>query len=155
MKNSYKVLRSDSQKLISAINNPQENTCKEEMDFLYKIILHNSDSVDFDITDVMTILGEAKNTLLINIYKSETKNVEKLLHTIIMSEIIDYNLQSKFKGVLVCFKINSNFSIPHLSGVINMVNNNLHEDAVFIFGTKNDISIAINEIEIMIIISYM
>lgn len=155
MKNSYKVLRSDSQKLISAINNPQENTCKEEMDFLYKIILHNSDSVNFDITDVMTILGEAKNTLLINIYKSETKNVEKLLHTIIMSEIIDYNLQSKFRGVFVCFKINSNFSIPLLSGVMNMVYNNLHEDAVVIFGTKNDISIAINEIEIMIIISYM
>lgn len=156
MKNSYKVIRVDNKKLIWALNYSQDSTFCEEINIFNKIILNGSSSdINIDFADISTILDEGNYSLLISIEKSEVKNLEKLLLDIIKKEIIDCGLQSKAMGMLLSFNINPNLSIFNLSEAMDIVYENLHENASVIFGTNNNSSVSIDEIEMTIVISYM
>lgn len=156
MKNGYKVLKVDNKKLMWALNYPQESTYSEEINIFNKIILNgSSNDINIDFADISTILEEGNSSLLISIEKSEVKNLEILLQYIIIKEIINRDLKSKAMGILLSFKINPNLSIVNLAEAMDIVYENLHEDASVIFGTSSDSSVSIDEIEMTIVISYM
>jgi len=156
MKNYYKVLKISSQKIMFAINNPQETAEDEVRYFLDKIISDtSSEGINLDFADIKTLLENSKNSLIISTDKCKSTDTKKILQSIIKNEIIENEFKSKACGILLKFTINPNLSISTIAEIMDVVYEKMDEDADVIFGTNSDSSFSIDEIEVTIMISYM
>jgi len=115
------------------------------------IQLHGTNDVNLDFADVKTIM-EYKGIALMGIGESKGENaafmaIEKAVNSPLLEEI---NIDGAM-GILVNFYINPKYPLLDITNSMNLIYENVDENANVMFGTTTNESIPIDEVKVTII----
>ncbi|MDF1878420.1 hypothetical protein JHD46_02060 [Sulfurimonas sp. SAG-AH-194-C20] len=115
-----------------------QSTKQKLEQMLNEIIQGGENDINLDIEDMKCVLSYGGKVYLGSAQYKGAISAEIAIELAMKDAEIKDNLLTDIMGALVCFTMHPDFSIMEIYEVMNVINENIHEDADIIFGTITD-----------------